>query len=82
MSLIKRPYFIFPLTNVNLFPRITKPLHIFELRYVQMVKESIAQQIPVAIGFVSEGTKEINPVSGFGIPKLSKVAMIRQSLFF
>ncbi|MBC7419370.1 MAG: LON peptidase substrate-binding domain-containing protein [Bdellovibrio sp.] len=66
----KHPYFIFPLTNVNLFPKTTKPLHIFEPRYVQMVEESIAKQIPIAVCFVPEGSKEIRPVAGYGLPKI------------
>ncbi len=70
MSLTKRPFFIFPLTNMNLFPRTTKPLHIFESRYIQMVQESIAKQIPIAICFVPEGSTEIREIAGFGIPKI------------
>ena len=41
--------FLFPLTNSVLFKKVTLPFHIFETRYRQMVKDSLAMQIPIAI---------------------------------
>lgn len=41
--------FLFPLTNSVLFKKVTLPYHIFEPRYRQMIKDSIAKQIPIAI---------------------------------
>lgn len=41
--------FLFPLTNSVLFKKVTLPYHIFEPRYRQMVKDSLAMQIPIAI---------------------------------
>jgi uncharacterized protein len=43
--------FLFPMVNVTLFPRTTKPLPIFEPRYIQMFRDSVRTQTPVAIGF-------------------------------
>ena len=43
--------FLFPMVNVTLFPKTTKPLPIFEPRYIQMFRQSVATQTPVAIGF-------------------------------
>ena len=63
-------YFLFPLTNVTLFPRTTKPLNIFEPKYLGVVKESISQGTPIAICFVPEGSTEIRPVAGFSIPQV------------
>ncbi len=63
-------YYLFPLTNVTLFPRTTKPLNIFEPRYLKMVKESISQGTPIAICFVPEGSTDIRPVAGFAIPQV------------
>lgn len=34
--------FVFPLTRVTLFPRIAKPLSIFEPRYIKMVNDALA----------------------------------------
>jgi ATP-dependent Lon protease len=73
--------FLFPLVNVTLFPRTTKPLNIFEPRYLAMVKESIQTQTPVAIGFVEdpskvstvevgEGVPIVRQIAGFGIPQI------------
>lgn len=41
--------FLFPLTNSILFKKVTLPYHIFEPRYRQMIKDSLAMQIPIAI---------------------------------
>jgi Lon protease-like protein len=41
--------FLFPLTNSVLFKKVTLPYHIFETRYRQMVRDSLAMQIPIAI---------------------------------
>ncbi|WP_408096854.1 LON peptidase substrate-binding domain-containing protein [Peredibacter sp. HCB2-198] len=41
--------FLFPLTNSVLFKKVTLPYHIFEPRYRQMIKDSLAMQIPIAI---------------------------------
>ncbi len=54
--------FVFPLVNVNLFPRTTKPLNIFEPRYLQMVKDAVAKDIPIAIGFIEDPNK-ISPIN-------------------
>ncbi len=66
----KRTFFIFPLTNVSLFPKTTKPLNIFEPRYIKMCKESIASGQPIALCFVPEESNEIREVAGFGIPQI------------
>lgn len=41
--------FLFPLTNSILFKKVTLPYHIFEPCYRQMIKDSVALQIPIAI---------------------------------
>lgn len=41
--------FLFPLTNAILFKKVTLPFHVFEPRYRQMVRDSLAMQIPIAI---------------------------------
>lgn len=55
---------------MNLFPNTTKPLNIFEPRYIEMVHQSIEQGIPIAICFVPEGTHDIRPIAGFSIPQV------------
>ena len=65
-----KTFYIFPLTNVNLFPFTTKPLHIFEPRYIEMVNRSIESGTPIALCFVPEGTSEIRPIAGFAVPQV------------
>lgn len=73
--------FLFPLVNVTLFPATTKPLHIFEAKYIQMVRDSIAQGVPMAIGYVenanlivpvkvSEKVPFVRELAGFGYPQI------------
>jgi len=53
--------FLFPLVNVSLFPKTTKPLNIFEPRYLEMVKTAADKKIPIAIGFI-ENASLVSPV--------------------
>jgi Lon protease-like protein len=53
--------FLFPLVNVSLFPKTTKPLNIFEPRYLEMVKTAADKKIPIAIGFI-EDASQVGPV--------------------
>lgn len=66
----EKVFYIFPLTNLNLFPRTTKPLNIFEPRYIEMIAKSIETGIPIALCFVPEGTNELRPVAGFALPQI------------
>ncbi len=72
---------VFPLVNVCLFPGTTKPLNIFEPRYLQMVRDSVATGQPVALGFienienvkphkVGEKLSYVREVAGFGNPTI------------
>lgn len=70
MSEVNKKFYIFPLTNINLFPNTTKPLNIFEPRYIEMVNQSIQLGIPIALCFVPEGTHEIRPIAGFAVPQV------------
>jgi len=73
--------FVFPLGHTVFYPSVAKPLNIFETRYVQMVKDSLAQNVPIAIGYVDEPTQEyryyagkelefVRPVAGYGLPMI------------
>ncbi len=66
----KSDFYLFPLTNVNLFPSTTKPLQIFEERYIQMIQDSVQRKIAIAICFVPEGSQEIRPIAGYGFPQI------------
>ncbi|HRO67146.1 MAG TPA: LON peptidase substrate-binding domain-containing protein, partial [Pseudobdellovibrionaceae bacterium] len=46
--------YLFPLVNVTLFPRTTKPLNIFEPKYLDMVRDAISTKTPIALGFIED----------------------------
>jgi ATP-dependent Lon protease len=71
--------FVFPLGNMVFHPGTSKPLNIFEPRYLQMVKDSLSTSTPIALGFVDEpkeghqfrmGEKLnfVREVAGIGMP--------------
>jgi ATP-dependent Lon protease len=66
--------FVFPLVNVSLFPQTTKPLNIFEPRYLAMVRDSIATNTPIAIGFIDQAQKVGHVFPGEHIPFLREIA--------
>lgn len=70
MAIDYKKFYIFPLMNINLFPNTTKPLNIFEPRYIEMINQSIQMGIPIAVCFVPEDSSEIRPIAGFSIPQV------------
>ena len=62
--------FIFPLTHANLFPLTTKPLNIFEPRYLQMIEDSLESKTPIALAYVPENGDTYRSISGFGHPQI------------
>ncbi len=72
---------LFPLVNVTLFPGTTKPINVFEARYVAMIKESIKKNLPIALGFIEnpekiitvkpgESVSFVRDVAGYGYPQI------------
>ena len=66
--------FLFPLVNVTLFPRTTKPLNIFEPRYLAMIKEAAAKNIPVALGYIEDPGKVTSVKPGECVPFVREIA--------
>jgi len=62
--------FVFPLTHANLFPLTTKPLNIFEPRYLQMIEDSLATKTPIALAYVPENGDTFRSVAGYGLPQV------------
>ncbi|MFP6684934.1 MAG: LON peptidase substrate-binding domain-containing protein, partial [Polyangiaceae bacterium] len=63
---------IFPLQQVVLFPGMLLPLHVFEPRYVAMVRDVLGAHRCIAMALVSERSADMNgapnfrPVAGVG----------------
>ena len=65
---------LFPLVNVTLFPKTTKPLNIFEPRYIEMIHTSIDTNTPIALGFIETPTTVHPVVSGHPVNFVRKIA--------
>jgi ATP-dependent Lon protease len=61
---------VFPLTHTNLFPLTTKPLNIFEAKYLKMIEDSIEKEIPIALGYVPENGDTYRSTAGYGTPQI------------
>jgi ATP-dependent Lon protease len=66
--------FLFPLVNVSLFPKTTKPLNIFEPRYLEMIKAAADKKIPVAIGFIEDASTVAPVKPGDNVPFVRSIA--------
>ncbi len=64
--------FLFPLVNVTLFPKTTKPLNIFEPRYIEMIYKSMETLTPIAIGFIEDPAQVSRVVPG------NRVSFVRE----
>lgn len=53
---------IFPLNNVVLFPGMMLPLHIFEMRYREMIGRCLEEKIPFGVTLIEEG-QEVGAVA-------------------
>ncbi|XGC79531.1 LON peptidase substrate-binding domain-containing protein [Bdellovibrio bacteriovorus] len=71
--------FLFPLVNVTLFPRTTKPLNVFEPRYLAMVREAVRSQTPIALGFIEDPSKVTAVQPGEKVPFVREIAGFGQA---
>lgn len=66
--------FLFPLVNVTLFPRSTRPFNIFEPRYVEMVRDAVQTRTPVALGFIDDPLAVAPVTAGEPVPFVRPIA--------
>ena len=70
--------FLFPLPYVSLFPKTTKPLNIFEPRYLQMVQDAIESNALIALVYSdpAQSSREqgalahLRAIAGCGEPRI------------
>jgi ATP-dependent Lon protease len=73
--------YLFPLSNTVFFPNTSKPLHIFEPRYLKMIDDSLAGDVPIALGYVDQAQAEykievgmpigfVRQIVGYGKPRI------------
>jgi len=63
---------VFPLPDVVLFPGVFLPLHVFELRYREMVKDSLAEDRLIGISLLRPGWEQ----DGDGRPAIYPVGCV------
>lgn len=66
--------FLFPLVNATLFPQTTKSLSIFEPRYLAMIKDSVQNQKPIAVGFIEDASNILPVKPGEPVPFVRQIA--------
>jgi Lon protease-like protein len=62
--------FLFPLNNAILFKKVTLPFHIYEERYRQMVHDSMAMQIPIAVVHYDSSSNYQSEICVAGLPHI------------
>lgn len=71
--------FVFPLPQVSVFPATTKPLNIFEPRYIEMVEDALAGNRLLALAFTDPARGEareqgmmsyVRSIAGYGSLRL------------
>jgi Lon protease-like protein len=71
--------YVFPIGRIVFYPSVSKPLNIFEPRYIQMVHDAVRTGTPIALAHVDEPDREhaycvgsplafVRPVAGYGRP--------------
>lgn len=85
--------FVFPLGRVVFQPNTSKPLNIFEPRYIQMVHDALKTGTPIALGHVDEPDQEykyeygeplrfVRSIAGFGFPLILEERKDKTMLIF
>jgi Lon protease-like protein len=69
---------LFPLQNVVLFPGMVLPLHIFELRYREMINRCIDEQLPFGVVLIDEGAEVGDTATPHLIGTAARIARVEK----
>lgn len=64
--------FVLAVPNANLFPFTIKPISIQSIPQAQLIRQSIADQVPMAIGFYMSGESHYRSIAGYGYPYIAE----------
>ncbi len=67
--------FILSVPNTNLFPFTIRPISIQSTQQANLIRQAVAEQVPVAIGFYMEGESQSRPVAGYGMPYIADMRL-------
>ena len=65
--------FVFPLGQNLLHPGSSKPLNIFEPRYLRMVRDSLSEKVPIAIAFTEQPASTLDVQMGQAVPHVRDI---------
>jgi ATP-dependent Lon protease len=65
--------FILSVPNTNLFPFTIRPINIHSVQQAHLIRQAVADQVPVAIGFYMEGEAQSREVAGYGVAHIADV---------
>lgn len=66
--------FVFPMMNVTLFPLTAKPLNIYEAQYVELFKDAVRENKPIALAFSDDIELGLEPQSGSKLVGVREIA--------
>ena len=69
---------LFPLKNVVLFPGMVLPLHIFEMRYREMINRCIDERLPFGVVLIKEGQEVGTAAVPHAVGTLAKIVRVER----